>query len=236
MGIGGLAASMLQSSLGVPLGLALLGGGVVAALAGMLIGLAFGKLGGFLFSVVTLAMGELIRVVVTNSSALGGALGFKDAGGLISPAWSVCLLLLVLGGFWRFEISMARRTLVIVRESELLAASLGLNVLSLRTLCLAAGSFVVGLAGGLYIHTVGILDPRLFGFEKSVEIMMYAVLGGARNFGGAVISGILLTTILEFLRVSSELRMVLYGISMVIVVVLRPEGIMGRGRLLGRVG
>jgi branched-chain amino acid transport system permease protein len=210
--------------------MAILIGGIVAAFAGTLIAALCDRLVGFLFAVATLGLGELARVTVINTEALGGALGYKNVELVSFNSYftyllltiTCCVMLLIL-----FERSATRKALAVLRENNILAASLGINGSWLKMGTVAAGGFIAGVAGGFYIHSVGILDPRLFGFESSLLIVTFAILGGTRNFLGAIIGATLLTVIPEMLRFSSTYRMVLYGLTLVLVIILRPEGVLG---------
>lgn len=233
MGIGAIASAACHSSWGLPFPLAVFIGGLLAALAGALIAVLCSRLMGFLFAVATLGFGELARVTVINAEALGGALGYKNVA-LISPsaylfylliAFGCCVVLLSL-----FERSATRKAIAVLRENEVVAASLGINSVLHKAGAVAAGGFIAGVAGGFYIHSVGLLDPRSFGFESSLLIVTFAVIGGARHFWGAVTGATLLTIIPEILRFSSTYRMVLYGIVLILVVILRPNGIIGLHR------
>lgn len=230
MSVGAIASAACHSGWGLPFPIAILIGGLLAALAGALIAVLCSRLIGFLFAVATLGLGELTRVIVVNTEALGGALGYKNVE-LISPsaylfyllvAFGSCVMLLTL-----FEQSATRKSLAVLRENEVVAASLGVNSLLHKAAAVAVGGFLAGIAGGFYIHSVGLLDPRSFGFESSLLIVTFAIIGGARNFWGAVIGATLLTIIPELLRFSSTYRMVLYGVALILVVVLRPDGILG---------
>jgi branched-chain amino acid transport system permease protein len=230
MGIGAIASAYGHAALGLPFPIAILVGGVVAGLVGALIAALCDRLIGFLFAVATLGFGELARVTIINTEAFGGALGYKNVE-LISfdsyftyliLAFASCVAFLTL-----FERSAPRKALAVLREDDILAASLGINSFWHKLGTVAAAGVLAGIAGGFYIHSVGILDPHLFGFESSLVIVTFAVLGGTRNFMGAIVGAALLTVIPEALRFSSNYRMVLYGATLVLVIILRPEGLLG---------
>jgi branched-chain amino acid transport system permease protein len=230
MSVGAIVSAACHSSLGLPFPVAIFIGGLLAALAGGLIAVLCSRLIGFLFAVATLGLGELARVIVINTEALGGALGYKNVE-LTPPSEYLFYLLVAFGccvvllSF--FEQSATRKLIAVLRDNEVVAASLGVNSLLHKAGVVAAGGFIAGVAGGFYIHSVGLLDPRFFGFESSLLIVTFAIIGGARNFWGAVIGATLLTVIPELLRFSSTYRMVLYGVALILVVILRPNGLLG---------
>ena len=229
MSAGAIASAMGHSSFGIPFPLALLIGGLVAAILGAFIAALCERLVGFLFAVATLGLGELARVIVVNVEWLGGALGYRDVILISPPVYFTTLLFTFAGSvvlLSLFERSAGRRALAVLRENDTLAASLGINGFTHRFGALVAGAFLSGIAGGFYIHTVGILDPRMFGFESSLLILMFAIFGGTRNYLGAVAGAIILTVLPELFRFSPTYRMILYGLTLVLVAVLRPEGVL----------
>jgi branched-chain amino acid transport system permease protein len=127
-----------------------------------------------------------------------------------------------------FERSASRKALAVLQENEVLATSLGISSSLHKIGTVLVGGFLAGVAGGFYIHSVGILDPRLFGFESSLLIITFAVIGGPRNFWGSIMAAVILTVIPELLRFSTTYRMILYGASLVLVVIVRPEGLLRR--------
>lgn len=229
MSVGAVASATAHANLGVPFPVAVLLGGAAAAGAGLVVSMLCSRLTGFLFAVATLGIGELARVIAINSELLGGALGYRDVKMVPYPFYWACLIgtasaLLILLSL--FERSAARHALAVLRENQSLATSLGISGPRHRLGAVTAGGFLVGLGGGFYIHSVGLLDPRMFGFEHSLLILVFAVLGGVRHFTGPLLGAVALTILPEALRFSPSSRMVLYGTVLVIVAVLRPEGIL----------
>ena len=234
MSVGAIVSAAAHSKAGIPLLFAVIVGGISASICGIFVALICSKLKGFLFTVSTLGLGELARVVATNNEFLGGALGYKNVEFVSVENFEFCLcsmLIIFIIIFILFEKSDIRRALSVIKENEILATTLGINVLYHRVLCLGAGGFIIGIAGGFYIHNVGILEPRMFGFESSLIILMFPILGGYRHFLGPLIGAFLLTFVPEALRFSTNSRMILYGITLIIVISARPEGIIGSSKL-----
>jgi branched-chain amino acid transport system permease protein len=181
-----------------------------------------------LYAVATIGLGELARVLVINSATFGGALGYKNVQ-LVPVTQNLFWLSMALAGcallFLLFERTHARKAFTLIQEDEVLASSLGVNVARHRLMTIAGGGILAGIAGGFYVHGVGILEPRVFGFEQSLLILVYPVFGGRRNFAGPLVGAALLTVIPEAFRFSTSLRMILYGLVLVLVVVFRPGGI-----------
>jgi branched-chain amino acid transport system permease protein len=203
-----------------------------AACAGMalaaLVGLLLRHVRGMTFAVATLSVGELLRIVVTNTPALGGALGYTlPAVGPLTAA-PLVVLAAVAGCMAWLEASSVRTALFQVRADPELARALGIHVERHELFALALGGAVAGVAGGLFVQSVGIVEPRVWGFQFSVQVLMFAVVGGSTHFAGAVAGAVLLTLVPEVLRFSSSYRMLLYGAVIVLVTILRPEGLLSR--------
>jgi branched-chain amino acid transport system permease protein len=205
---------------------------LVAACAGTLLALATGLLlrhmKGMTFAVGTLCVGELLRIIVMNTPDLGGALGYtlNDVSPLtLTP---LIMLALVTGCMVWLEGTSVRKAFFQMRSDPDLARALGIDVARHELLALAIGGAIAGLAGGLFINSVGIVEPRMWGFQFSVQILMFAVVGGSTYFGGAVAGAFILTLVPELLRFSSSYRMILYGLVIVIVTIMRPEGLLPR--------
>jgi len=223
MSIGGVVAA--EAAYFVPMPLALLCGGVAGLLYAGLVGLICWRLEEFLFAVVTLAIGELTKVLVMNSAAMGGPLGFKNVSAiLVSPSYPLVFLSSFVVVLIYFEKSLMRKAFHFIKYSEVTAASLGIPVEKYRLLAISAGGFLAGVAGGLYIHTVGIIEPRMFGFESSIQILMFSLLGGYGYFLGPLVGAIILTITPETLRFSTSFRLVFYGLVLLLSTRLWPDG------------
>lgn len=230
MSVGAIASAYSHASLNVPFPLAILLGGLVSSLVGAIVALLCSRLAGFLFAIATLGIGELLRVIAINIEALGGALGYKNVEFISINRYVVFLLVvfaLLVSCLVLFERTLTRKAFTLLRENEILAASLGISRSRHVLVSITMGAFIAGVAGSFYIHNVGILDPRLFGFENSLLIIAFVIFGGTRSFLGPLIGASLLTVIPEMLRFSSNYRMILYGVAILVVIILRPEGILG---------
>ena len=192
--------------------LALIGGGSIAALAGLLVGLPTLRLKGDYLAIATLGFAEIIRVAVTNSAALGKATGlslpvysFLPEPGEAGPAqrifpWIYSAMLITIVAVWRIAHSAKGRALQAVREDEVAAAATGIDTTSHKVLAFVIGAFFAGVAGGLFAYLDGYLNPNTFGFMKSVEIVVMVTLGGLGSISGAIVAAIVLTWLPEFLR------------------------------------
>ncbi|MGH7441114.1 MAG: branched-chain amino acid ABC transporter permease [bacterium] len=228
-------ASLFASGTGSQAGFicVILAAALVAGLAGWLVGLPSLRLRGDYLAIVTLGFGEIIRISLLNTNALGGARGFIDIPPAGGAAWVFGLLALACLLCHRFMSGSAGRALLSVREDEIAAEALGVNSTRYKVAAFAASAAFAGVAGALFAHLEGFIQPDSFGFMKSVEIVVMVVLGGMGSMSGALLAAALLTVLPEALRPLKELtgvdlRMVLYSLSLILLMLFRPQGLLGR--------
>jgi branched-chain amino acid transport system permease protein len=206
---------------------ALVSGGLASAVAGLVVGLPSLRLRGDYLAIVTLGFGEIIRVLIENTEAVGGARGLSNIppwAGFFAVYLGVFVTLLtarrVLG-------STHGRALLAIREDEVAAEAMGVDTTGYKVRAFVVSAFFAGLAGGLFAHYQTNLAPKTFTFIKSIEVVVMVVLGGMGSVSGAVLSAMLLTVLPEALRAFSEYRMVLYGLLLIVLMILRPTGLFG---------
>lgn len=208
--------------------LALVTGGLGAALIGFLIGLPALRLRGDYLAIITIAFAEIIRVVITNMKITGGAQGLRGIEHLTTFTTAFWVMVLVIVFSFTLKRSRHGRAILSIREDEIAAAASGINVTYYKTLAFVVSAFFAGIAGGMYAHHIGILGAKTFGFMKSVEILVYVVLGGMGSFTGSIVAAGLLTALPEFLRMFASYRMLFYSILLIAMMIFRPKGIFGR--------
>ncbi|MGI6755790.1 MAG: branched-chain amino acid ABC transporter permease [Atopobiaceae bacterium] len=213
--------------------LGLLFGGVCAALAGLLIGIPALRLKGDYLAIITLGFAEIIRVVMLN---IDSVLGFELTGGAKGltgiPSYTNFLntfLVVAVALFMIHTMMKSRhgRSVLAIRDNEIAAEASGVNTTYYKTMAFVASAFWAGVAGGLYAGCIGVMAPARFGFMKSIEILVMVVLGGMGSMLGSVISATVLTILPEALRAFSDYRMVVYAIVLVLVMIFRPQGLLG---------
>ena len=209
------------------LGLAV--GGAAAALAGLLIGIPTLRLRGDYLAIATLGLGEIIRVVILNIDAVGGARGLNNIPGYTTFFWVYLLVGVTLLVNWNLVRSRHGRALLAVREDEVAAESLGVPTTRYKVLAFTVGAAFAGMAGSLFGHYLRYLNTNSFGFLKSFEVVIMVVLGGMGSITGSVSAAILLTLLPEFLRPIKAYRMVIYSLMLILLMLLRPQGIFGAG-------
>ncbi len=218
---------------------AVLLGGVLAAIAGYIVGLPSLRLRGDYLAIVTLGFGEIIRVVILNINKVGAARGFVGI-----PPWSNFFWVFFFCGLtifvsWRLLNSSVGRAFLSVREDEIAAEAMGVDTTRTKVKAFVIGSFFAGVAGGLFAHyTPAYLNPSEFTFIRSFEVIAIVVLGGLGSISGSVLAAIILTFLPEGLRVAKEMlhtnqdpRMVIYSLMLIILMLTRPQGLLGRREL-----
>lgn len=206
--------------------LALVCGGLSAALAGILIGLPSLRLKGDYLALVTLGFGEIVRVVFQNIDSLGGALGLNGIPPLTTFAWIYGSVAATVFTVCCLVNSTYGRGWLAVRDDEIAARSVGLDVTRYKIAAFAVGAFFAGVAGGLFAHLRMTIDPRGFDFSRSIEIILMVILGGMGNTLGVILAAVLLTLLPELLRPVAEYRMVLYAALLVVLMIVRPQGLL----------
>ena len=243
MSIGAFTSALLTIKLGLPFGLNLLLAGLFTAAVGAAIGYPILRLTGDYLAICTLGFAEIVKVVFLNLDITNRALGLtvpSPTSAIPMPffVWGVAILAIV--GVTFVQNSRFGRALKAIREDEIAAESMGINLARYKIQSFAIGSFLAGVGGGLYAHFLNYINPSDFGFLKSVDILSMVVLGGLGSIPGAVIGAAILAAAPEFLRFMANYRMLVYGILLVFLMVFRPNGLMGgvnfTGLLLRAIG
>ncbi|OQW48929.1 MAG: hypothetical protein A4S09_13260 [Proteobacteria bacterium SG_bin7] len=222
------------SSLGVGLFIvSLFCGGFVAALFGYVVGLPTLRLKGDYLAIVTLGFGEIIRVLILNMDFLGGARGLPDIDKFSSFGWVYTFVVLTVFCMSRLVHSYQGRALMAVREDELAAQAMGINVTQSKVRAFVFAAFFAGIAGGLFAHHLKYLNPQSFDLNRNFEIIIMVVAGGMGSITGSVVAAVFLTYIREALRelqiyTKIDLRMVIFSLVLIALMLLRPNGLFGK--------
>lgn len=231
MSIGGYTAAIITLKLNLPFPIVLIAGGLFAAAVAFLIGLPILKLKGDYLAISTLGFGEIVRVLIVNMDFLGGPRGLSGIPKQTSFTWVYFIALATIVVIYNIIRSSHGRAMISVREDDIAAEAMGINTTKYKTMAFVIAAFFAGIAGGLYAHYFMFLDPKSFDFLKSFEIVTFAVLGGLGSISGSVIAATALTALPEALRQFANYRMVIYSLSLIIIMLLRPQGLMGTKEL-----
>jgi branched-chain amino acid transport system permease protein len=215
----------------------LLGGGL-AAVAGFLVGQPSLRLRGDYLAIVTLGFGEIIRVLILNIEKIGAARGLSGIPKWADFFWVYFFVVVTVLISWRLVKSSVGRAFLSVREDEIAAEAMGVDTTKYKVKAFVIGSFLAGVAGGLFAHFMMYLNPTMFMFIKSFEVVAMVVLGGLGSISGSIVAAIILTFLPEGLRSVKDYmpggkdpRMVIYSLMLITLMLTRPQGIFGRREL-----
>ena len=239
--IGAYTVIALTESVGIPLPLSILLAALVAAFAGFLIGFPTLKLEGDYLAIVTLAFGEILRVVLVNLKDLTGGPNGKqfstilttslEHGAMISYLAIIGTLILIIILLHNFIRSTYGRAILAVREDEIAARSNGISVFRYKMIGFVIASFIAGVAGGLYAPFLGFIQPKQFDFNASINDLIYVVFGGMGSVTGSVIAAFSLTILQEALRILKDYRLLIYPVLLILMMLFRPQGLLGTKEL-----
>ena len=229
MGIGAYTSALLTmhyAHYGVPFTVSLAGGVIMPAIVAVIIGLPVIRLSGVYLAMATLAFGEVVRVFILNTESwTGGAMGLN---GIPQNTlwWHVLLaVVLVLFVLRRVRVSKIGRAFVAIRGDETAASLMGIDVRARKMQAFVAGAAIAGLAGALEAHLTFFISPGEFGFDRGVEILTMAILGGIGGLVGPVLGAIIITLLPEVLRGLANYRLMVNGVILVLIVLFLPQGI-----------
>ena len=229
MGQWGFLPPQIQAFIRFPF--VLLMGGLAAALAGLLIGIPTLRLRGDYLAIATLGFGEIIRVVALNLNITRGARGIPGIPNHTNFWWAEFFAVATVVIIWNIVRSNHGRAMVAIREDEMAAEAMGVNITYYKVLSFTIGAFFAGLAGGLFAHYLSYIAPRSFEFLKTIEILLMVVLGGLGSITGSVLAAIVLTALPEVLRFLQAYRMVIYAGTLILLMIFRPQGLFGRAEV-----
>lgn len=228
MSIGAYAAAICSVEFKLPFVLSVIIGAAVAGLVAYLLGSLTIRLRGDYFLISCLGFGEGVRVLFNYTKNLtGGANGYSNIPYHTNGAVALVCAILAFVIAWNFIHSKYGQTLSAIRENEVAAAANGINVTKYKKMSFVFSAIYAGWAGALYAHYLRFITPSLFNLAKSSELIITTVLGGLGSLTGSVLGTLVVQLLPEIFRSMSEYRMLFYGIAVVLVVLLRPNGLYG---------
>lgn len=234
MAVGAYASALFSiaiNNMGMPatiqLLLSLIVAGIITAIVGYLIGLPALRLKGDYLAIITLGFGEIIRVAINNFKFTGGAQGLTGIPKIVNANNSYWVTVIVLVVLYTLTRSRHGRAMKSIMEDEIASEAVGIDTIKFKALGFTISAFFAGVGGGLYAQYTAFLDPSTFSFMKSVEILTIVILGGMGSLTGTVVASILLTFLPELLRDFAEYRMLLYSAVLIVMMIFRPQGILG---------
>jgi branched-chain amino acid transport system permease protein len=207
-------------------------GALLAACAGFLVGVPSLRLRGDYLAIVTLGFGEIIRVFILNIDAVGGARGLSGIPKLANFFWIYLFAAITILVVSRLVRSSFGRTLIAIREDEIAAEAMGVDTTRSKVISFVVSSALAGVAGGLFAHYLMYIHTNSFTFLKSIEIIIMIVIGGLGSITGSVLGAVLYISLTEGLREFAQYRMVLFSFLLVVLMIVRPQGLLGHREFL----
>jgi branched-chain amino acid transport system permease protein len=213
--------------------IALVVGGILAAIAGLGVGIPSLRLRGDYLAIVTLGFNEIIRVIIQNLDFkisgvdyIGGARGFSVLP-LTTFAWVFIVAAVVIFCVENLVNSTYGRGFLAVRDDEIAAEAMGVDTTRFKVRAFVVGAFFAGIGGGLFAHSNYDITPLDFTFLTSIDIVVIVILGGMGSTIGVILAAVILTTLSELLRSVPEYRMIIYSLLLIILMITRPQGLLG---------
>jgi branched-chain amino acid transport system permease protein len=206
----------------------LLLGGLTAAATGLAVGVPTLRLRGDYLAIVTLGFGEIIRVILQNTEALGAATGLAAIPTWTNFGWAWSGAAVTVFVVACLVNSTYGRGFIAVRDDEIAAGASGINPIRYKVTAFVVGAFFAGIAGGLFAHHKSFLSPTGFDFMKSIDIVVMVILGGMGRTAGVIVAAILLTILPEALRGLEAYRMILYALLIIGLMLARPQGLFSK--------
>ena len=233
MAIGSYSTIIFTQTLGIPMPVSIIMATLVTVIFGILIGFPTLKLQGDYLAIVTLGFGEIIRVLLVNFKGLtGGANGLQFSTIFFLRAdYAYCLVISVLVVVVILLLNLVRstygRAILAVREDEIAADSVGVDVFKYKMIGFAIASCIAGLGGALYAPVMGFIKPDIASFNRSIDYLIFVVLGGMGSISGSIIAAFVLTFLQEWLRFLQDYRLLIYPLILIFVMLFRPQGLLG---------
>ena len=229
-------------------------GGILAAIAGLAVGIPSLRLRGDYLAIVTLGFGEIIRTLILNIDFLGAARGMSVTGNYTNVFWTFGIAAIAIYVVLGLVNSTYGRGFLTVRDDEVAAEAMGINTTKYKVIAFVVGAFFAGTAGSLFGHFTGYLTPEGFNFLKSVDVVVMVILGGMGSTAGVVMAAVVLTILPELLRALAhtdfvpvlqtglenlikvhlpplqgllENRLILYSLLLIVMMLTRPQGLFG---------
>lgn len=229
MCIGAYSAAIMVKSMpnmgGFAIGIVI--GLIISAIAALIVSIPTLRLRGDYLAIATLGFSEIIRIVVLNMGITNGAAGITGIPQLTS--WPLLFIVMVLSIMivTNFGRSRQGRACISIREDEIASEAMGVNTTKYKTLAFVIGAMLASVAGALYACNFFVIQPDLFNFNKSIDILVMVVFGGMGSITGSLIAAVFIGILNTVLQSFSSIRMIIYGLALVGIMIFRPGGLLG---------
>lgn len=207
--------------------IALLVGGIAAALTGVAVGIPALRLRGDYLAIVTVAFAEIIRVAFCNFQITGGGRTMSGITKLSDFYWCFWVMVICVSVMYMYVRSRFGRTVIAIREDYIAASASGINVTFYKVLTFTVSAFFAGVGGAMYAHYMTAMIPTNFNFNYSAEMLTEVIIGGTGSLTGSVIGAVFLSSLPELMRQFATYRMLVYSVVLVLVMIFKPGGIFG---------
>ena len=225
----GIMVKMMPNMTGLAIGVLI--GFALSTIVALIVSIPTLRLKGDYLAIATLGFAEIVRILVQNMEITNGAAGLNGIPKLTTfPLLFVCAVIATLV-VCNFTHSAPGRACLSIREDEIAAESMGVNVTKLKVIIFVIGAMISAIAGSLYVSYIGTVVPKDFAIMKSIDYLIIAVLGGLGSITGTIIAAVVLGIINMFLQNVSNLRMIIYALALILVMLFRPGGLLGTKEL-----
>ncbi|WP_233572737.1 branched-chain amino acid ABC transporter permease [Fretibacterium sp. OH1220_COT-178] len=228
MALGAYTAAIMTVRYGIHWLPAILAGGIVAVAVAWMIGVPTLRLTGDYYAIASIGLGEAIRLILENwQSFTRGARGFPGIDSYTTRNIAVAFFTVLTILMFNLIDSRLGRELKASRDDRLAASLMGFNTTASRMKALLLSAFYCGISGALLGGYMNFIQPSMFDMMKSTELTAVVVFGGLGSMSGTLLGSAIVTSVMEYFRDISQYRMLIYGLLLVVIMVVRPEGLLG---------
>ena len=228
--IGAYAAAYASNSWSVAPTLAIVLGGLVAGVVALAVAMPVLRTRGIYLALATFAVGQIVQATILNLEIVGGAAGYPVAAFIRLPtiAAFAAVIVIIVALLFATRFGIAVRAL---HDDEIAADLMGLHVRAIQVAAFTIGSIIVGMGGGLYAHYFSFIEAQNFNIALSITVVLYVLLGGTQSILGPLVGAAVFTLLPELLRGSQSWRYVVFAAALIVLMALRPQGLVTRAQL-----
>ena len=228
--IGAYAAAYASNSWSVAPTLAIVLGGLVAGIIALAVAMPVLRTRGIYLALATFAVGQIVQATILNLEVVGGAAGYPVAAFIRLPtiAAFAAVIVIIVAVLFATRFGIAVRAL---HDDEVAADLMGLHVRAIQVAAFTIGSIIVGIGGGLYAHYFSFIEAQNFNIALSITVVLYVLLGGTQSILGPLVGAAVFTLLPELLRGSQSWRYVVFAAALIVLMALRPQGLVTRAQL-----
>lgn len=227
MAVGAYVSGIMAKQYGMPFPVAAAIGVCIGAIVGLIVGFPTTRLRKDYVALVTFAFGEAIIAILNNLTATGGAMGLSGIPKKTTLTLALLSVAIITFFVWNLKKSRFGRQCLAMKEDELAARSMGINVDRIKLTSFVIASAITSYAGVLYAFNTTYVDPTIFTWNTSAEWIIILIFGGMNSLTGALVSGVFLGSLPEILRSASEYRIIIYCVIVLFIINFNPKGVFG---------